>query len=159
MGQEHTMRAGRGLRLVVAEPAQLGRRERRDEDAADRLGTGFRAAHLVDQLEGLVARSHVVPEDGVAYGDVRRVEDDHAVLLPTDRNGAGPVQEPRARPVERGEPGARVDRGAVGMGRGLLRDDLAGRGVDEERLGRLGGRVDAQHKVSSHATGLVRHLN
>src|SRR5699024_12646400 len=45
----------------------------------------------------------------------------------------------------RGEPGTGIDLGAVRVGGAALLEDLAGRGVDQERLGGLGGGIDAEH--------------
>ena len=74
------------------------------------------------------------------------VEGHHAVLLATDRDAVGAVEEGAGRIVEGLQPGARVDRRARRMGGAVLVDDTAVRSVHEHRLGRLGGGVDAEDK-------------
>ena len=49
--QQHVGHPGGGLGLVVAQPAELGGGERRDQHAADRLGAGLRSPVLGDQVE------------------------------------------------------------------------------------------------------------
>jgi hypothetical protein len=159
VGEQHLVGAGRGVGLVVTQPAQLGRGERRDQHAADRVGGGLRAAELADQVVGLLRRAGVVPQQRVVHRLAGRVERDHAVLLPTDRERGRPGEQPVGRGVEGAQPGARVDRGAVRVGGGLLGHDLAGRRVHEDCLGRLGRGVDAEDEVRSHAPCLIRVLN
>ena len=75
------------------------------------------------------------------------VEGDHAVLLTADGECGRAGEQPVGGDVERLEPGTWIDGGAGGVRRGGLRDDLAGRCVHEDGLGRLGRRVDAEHQV------------
>ncbi len=138
------------LRLVVAQPAQLGGGERGDEDAADRVGAGLRSAHLLDEVERRTCRAGVVPEEGVAHRCAGRVQRHHAVLLAGDRDRVGAVEQAVGRLVDGTQPGPRVDLGARRVRRRTRLDDLAAVGVHQEGLGRLGGGVDAQNE--SHVT-------
>ena len=98
--------AGGRLGLVVAQPAQLGDRQRRDRDAAHRVGPRLRTAELVDQVgRGVRAERVSFHSSAGRTTPAGLVEADHAVLLaahgrPRRRRRA---RRPRAiRLVERG---------------------------------------------------------
>ena len=84
------------------------------------------------------------------------VEQYHAVLLAADRQ-RGHVVEPAGLfrgLLERLPPGIGVHAGAVGVLGLPETDHLAGLGVGDAHLGRLGGRVHAGHQNSAHCASL-----
>lgn len=108
-------------------------------------------AQLPDEALALRGGADIVPQHRRANRPSGRVQRHKAVLLSADRDGGGPARG-RAALLERvgeGPPpllGIAFARAvAAGDGvRGLaVCDDLAGRGVDDQRFGRLGGGVHA----------------
>ena len=148
--QQHAAHARGVVGLVVAQPPQLARGERGDQDAADGVGAGLRPAHLVDQVARGPGRSGVVPQQRVAHRRTGVVESDHPVLLACHGDRVGTLQHALGRGVDGAQPGARVDLGAVRVGRGARLQDAPVVGVDEQCLGRLGRGVDAEDE--SHVT-------
>jgi hypothetical protein len=155
--QQHLGHARGRLGLVVAQPAQLGDRERRHQDAAGHLGTRLRSAHLGDQGRGLGGRPGVVPEQRVAHRLPVVTERDHAVLLTPDRHRVGALEQACGGDVDRAQPGPRIHLGPRRMRRLTCTDHAAVIGVDQQCLGRLRRGVDT--KDEGHAPYLVRHLN
>src|SRR5699024_9865455 len=143
--EQHACGALGVLRLVIAHPAQLGGGEGGDHQAADLLDARLGPAHLLDQGLGLRGGAGVVPQQRVAHHLAVCVEQHHAVLLSADGHGLGALEQRPGGLVDRGEPGTGIDLGAVRVGGAALLEDLAGRGVDQERLGGLGGGIDAEH--------------
>ena len=150
VGQQHPVGAGGVLRLVLRHPAQLGG----VMDATSTLPSSSAQAAgppiSSTSSAGLRRRAGVVPQQGVAHHGAVLVERDHPVLLAPDGDRGGLREEGPGGVVERGEPGPRVHLGPVRVGGAALREDLAGAGVDEERLGGLGGGVDAQDGGACH---------
>ena len=66
------------------------------------------------------------------------------MLLAAHGHGVGALEQGAGGLVDGGEPGAGVHLGAVGVGGAALLEHLTGVGVHEERLGGLGGGVDAE---------------
>ncbi len=120
VGEQHPLRTGGGIGLVIAQPPQLGRGERCDEHAADSFGAGGRSAHLVDQVESFLAGTGVVPQDRVVDGLVVRIEGDHPVLLAADGDGFGAIRAVLQMPCRRhrasssGRPRCRPDEAHAG---------------------------------------------
>ena len=103
-------------------------------------------------------RAGVVPEQGVADRLAGGVEGDHPVLLAGDRDRVGALEQPLGRRVARARSQARGSTSVPGgCGAGLLRDDRAVVGVDEDGFGGLGGGVHAEDE--RHDSYLVRDLN
>ena len=144
------------LRLVVAQPAQLGDRERRDRHQPDRVHPRRRAAELVDQVEGGLRGAGVVPQQRRAYDGAGLVEADHAVLLAADRDRRDVVEPAggRDRLLERVPPGVGVHLGALGMGGGPAADQRTGVRVADDDLAGLGRGVDPGDE--RHAADCVR---
>ncbi len=146
VGQQHLLDPGGVVGFVVAKPTQFGRRERCDQDTADSLRAAGRPAPLLDEVNGRVGGAGVVPEQRIADWHPVRVQRDHPVLLPTDRDSSRPVDKRRRRLVVRREPSARVNLGATRMGRDPALDDRAVVGIHKQRFGRLCGGVHTKDK-------------
>jgi hypothetical protein len=142
--EQHLGHPGRALRLGVAQPAQLGDRERRDQHAAGHVGAGLGSAHLLDQRRGLGRGPGVVPEQRVAHRRAGRVEADQPVLLAAHRDAVGAPEQAVGRGVHRAQPGPRVDLGAGRVRRRTLPVHGPVVGVHEQRLGGLRRGVDTQ---------------
>ena len=84
------------LRFGVAQPAQLGRRERRDGHNTQSRRVHI-STHLGDQVAGGTSTAGVVPEQCVADDPAVLVEDDHAVLLPCHRDGSDIIESASLR--------------------------------------------------------------
>jgi hypothetical protein len=141
--------------LVLGEPGQLGDREAGQRHRAGLLGPPVGAEPL-HQAGGLVGRAGVVPQQGRPHHLVRGIQGDQAVLLPADRQRRDRLGEVRARLGDRllagPPPRLRIHLGAVWMAGPAFADDGARFGVDHQRLGGLGGRVNAEDE--GHGTCL-----
>jgi hypothetical protein len=142
--QQHLGHSAGVVGFVVAQPAQLGRGERGDHDAADRVRARLRAAELLDQVLGLGRGPGVVPQQRVAHRLPGLVQGDHAVLLPSDRDRVGALDQPVGGHRQRVQPGARIHLGARRVRSRALADHGAVVGVEEQRLGGLRRGVDAE---------------
>jgi hypothetical protein len=69
------------LRLVIGEPTQLGRRNRRDRHDTDAVGPLPRTAQLGDELTGRITRASIVPQQRISDYSARIIETYHAMLL------------------------------------------------------------------------------
>jgi hypothetical protein len=129
--------------FVVAQPAQLGDRERRDrhETGAPRE---FIGAELGGQIGRRTRRARVVPQQGIADHVAVGIQGHHAVLLAPDRprDDVGETAGVRDRRAQRRPPGFGVHLGAVRMGAAAFAHHGAGVRVHHDDLARLGRRVD-----------------
>lgn len=98
------------------------------------------------RLLGLGRRSGVVPQEGGADHRAVRVSRHHAVALTCDGDPVGAVQQGAGGLVDRAIPCGGIDFGALWMRGATLLEDSSGVGVDERRLGGLGGGVDAEDR-------------
>ncbi len=130
--------------LVVAEPAQLGDRERRDRHQPDRVDPGLRSAELVDQVERGLGGAGVVPEQSRAYDGSVGVEADHAVLLAADGDRVDVVEPARGLDglLERVPPRIRMHLGALRVGSVTAAHERTGLRIADDDLAGLGRGVD-----------------
>ena len=142
VGEHAGAGAGKALRLVARDPAQLAHRGRRDRYDPGGVGPGLRP-QLVDEVGGRRRRAGVVPEERRAHHGVGLVEQHHAVLLAPDGEGGDILEQSVGGRLLPGRPPvARFDLGAVRVGGAPHADDLAGLGVAHDDLARLGRGVD-----------------
>lgn len=150
------------VRLVPAQPRELGDREARHRNEPAGVGPGRPApGQLLDQPRRVRGRLGVVPQLGGADDAVVRIEGHHAVLLPghADRRHLG---RSRLTPggLERRPPGGRVLLGPWGAGRRMRRRAAAHDppAVEVAHLDLRGrrGRVDAGDKCCGHERPPVR---
>ncbi len=139
--------ASRVLGLVVAQPAQLRDRERRDRHEAGAVGQGC-GPELADQVFRRLRGTGVVPQQGVADDASLGIEGDQAVLLPADRPGLDVIEATGIRDgrLQRDPPCLGIDRRAIGMRSAAGAHDGTRLGVDDDDLAGLGRGVDPENE-------------
>ena len=146
VGEQHPVDAARGVGLVVAQPPELGRRERRHQHAPDR------AAHAcgppISAMSSAAAAAERMSFHSSASCDRLPGASRPPCRAADHRPHRAGASEQGRRPPRGVEPGARVDRRPFGVGGRRLRDDRPAVGIDQERLGGLGGGVDAEDQGS-----------
>jgi hypothetical protein len=143
------MHACRPVGLVLGEPAQLAHGVRRVGEETRAVEPGG-IAELPTELIGRVRRARVVPEDRVPCGGPGLVEEDRGVLLSGDAHGRGADRTGPADAVQGRPPVLGVELRAVRMGKSARADEFSGRGIDDDELRLLCGRVDARHQGAGH---------
>lgn len=148
VGEHDAVHARGGLRLVLAQPRELGQCH----------GGHGRHAHALHPPAGAVLRRHagglggaadVVPQQGVPHGGACGIHRDHAVLLPGhgDAHDVVAPGDPRLPPrrVQRVQPRGGVCARAVRVRGTAAREHLAAVRVHDHDLARLRGGVDADN--------------
>ncbi len=106
------------------------------------LGRSAGATQFLNEVSGGARATRVVPEKRVPHDVSFGIECNHAVLLTTDSDSLGALEERSGCVFECVEPGLRVDLGSIGVRCAAFLDDLAAFGLNEERFGGLGRGVD-----------------
>lgn len=155
VGQAYGRGRGGDVRLVLLEPPPLRRGDGGHRYRPGPRGPGVRAAERLGECGGLRGGAGVVPQHRVAQRTARTVEDDQSVLLSGDRDaghrrrgdpgflqpgGDGVAQCPPPR-LRVALPGPQLT--ADDVRRAADGEQPAAPGVDEGRLGGLGGTVHA----------------